>query len=50
MKKYYDAPRAELVSLETDEILAISGNVLLENVENITNKEPAKDFGDISLW
>lgn len=51
MKKTYEAPRASEIRLETDEILAVSGNFLLENAEDSTaSKSPAKDFGNISLW
>lgn len=54
MKKIYTAPSAERIALETEEILNISytgsGSVLEDSDENNSSKNPATDFGDVSLF
>ena len=50
MKKTYTAPSAELTLFETEEILGISftgGGLLLDDKKP---QDPAKDFGNISLF
>ncbi len=51
MKKTYEAPRAALISLDAEEILAISGNYLLDGSQDSpAAKDPASNFGNVSLW
>lgn len=54
MKKTYVTPCAKQISLETEEILSISFGgfdlVLKDSSENPSSQNPAKDFGNISLF
>lgn len=54
MKKIYEAPLAKTVSFETEEILGISftgsGTILDDSDSNASSKNPATDFGSVTLW
>ena len=54
MKKTYIAPSAERIALETEEILEISytgiGTILGDSDKNPSSKNPATDFGNVSLF
>lgn len=54
MKKTYRVPSAELIALETEEILDISytgsGSFLEDSKDNPSSKNPSSDFGDVSLF
>jgi len=54
MKKIYTTPAAEHIAFESEEILEISytgsGSVLEDSDSNNSSKNPAKDFGDVSLF
>ena len=54
MKKTYTSPFAERITLETEEILDISftgsGTVLEASDSNASSKNPATDFGNVSLF
>ncbi len=54
MKKIYTAPSAERIALDTEEILNISftgsGSILDDSDKNNSSKNPATDFGDVSLF
>ena len=50
----YTSPFAERITLETEEILNISftgsGTVLEDSDSNASSKNPATDFGNVSLF
>ena len=54
MKKTYIVPSAERVTFDTEDILDISftGNssILKDSDDNKSSKNPAKDFGNVSLF
>lgn len=54
MKKFYMTPAAERIAFESEEILDISftgsGSILDDSDSNNSSKNPATDFGDVSLF
>lgn len=50
MKKLYEAPVAELVSFDTEEVLAASINPIIDSKDNESAKNPAGGFGSVTLW
>ena len=54
MKKIYTAPSAERIALETEDVLNISytgsGSILNDSDKNNSSKNPATDFGGVSLF
>ena len=54
MKKTYTAPSAESIALETEAVLEISytgsGALLDDSAGNNSSKNPATDFGNVSLF
>lgn len=54
MKKTYFAPEVSKISFETEEVLGLSfpgnGSILGDSDDNQSSKNPATDFGGITLF